>query len=112
MIINPTSMLNDALLDPITLENLVGFIPTWLQNIDEEEDLVDGLTGAYGFGELYRMEGTIMDNGTYKSSYKGDPDLYPIVQINRKHEIVYIYSYGIVSIVYKDDRSAFITRMD
>lgn len=93
------------------LMDLCGFLLPWAVEVQEEEDLVKGLANSYGFGDLMPMTGGVVkEDGVY--SFPQDPDLMPIATIEREQETMYIYFYGIVSIVYKDERPTFVTRMD
>jgi hypothetical protein len=80
-------------------------------NIEQEQDIVEGLTEQYGFGTLFSIEGKI-EQGTYKSPYEGDADLEPYMMLKVATASIYIYPYAIVGIVYDDDTPTFLTRMD
>lgn len=88
-----------------------GFIPHWVVSPEFQElPLQEALEIQYGFGSLIEMTGSkINENGVM--SYPGDPDLYPLIRINRGDEIFYQYQYGIVAFINKD-KDVFITRMD
>lgn len=108
-IIDPTNNCSNKTLS--YLGDLLGILPDWVRSCPESEDLVPYLSECYGFGALLGMEGgVIKEDGVY--TYPDDPDLYPLISMEREQETVFIYYYGIVGIVYKDVRSAFVTRMD
>lgn len=88
----------------------LGALPYWVINEQYMEiPLKEALDKQYGFG-LYKSTGqTIEKDGTYK--FPGDPNLYPLIKIERKDEIFYQYLYGMVVFVNKDG-TTFVTRMD
>jgi len=88
-----------------------GLIPSFVMNIGQDQDIVEGLTEQYGFGTLIPMVGKI-EGSICKSPYEEGSDLYPYMLLTTETADLYIYPYGIVSIVYKDSRDTFITRMD
>ena len=96
---------------PFELQELCGALLPWVYDAEEEVDLIEVLSNSYGFGRLMELRGgELSETGAY--NFPGDPELLPICSIDRKHEMVYIYHYGIVGIMYKDDRKPFITRLD
>ena len=98
-------------MDEATIDEYCAILPYWVNNTPDGVDLVESLTTQYGFGTMLAMKGGIVSStGTY--SYPKDPDLYPLLRIDRVHETVFIYHYGIVSILYKDGRPSYTTRMD
>ena len=105
--INPTGK-NEV--NPLYLPDLLGFIPSWLDNpVLRGESAKEALEKQYIYGSMYENEeSTVSSDGTM--SYPGDPDLYPLVKTYRGEEVIYIYHYGLVSIVSKS--GFFCTRMD
>jgi len=98
-------------IDEATIDELVGILQYWVVATLEDSDLIKGLEDKYGFGKLYHMNGGVVDeDGAY--SYPEDPTLHPIMKLERTNETAYIYYHAIVSIVYKDGRKPFISRMD
>lgn len=81
----------------------VGFLVSFINASTKPmlaDELFEYLEGCYGFptGE---MDGTIdLKTGVY--SYNGDPDLYPIAQVNTTEATVLVYAYGIVGIIDKN----------
>lgn len=107
-IIDPTNSFN---IGEGTINDILGILPLWVSEIPEDEDLKNGLEEAYGMGSLYSMTGGLVEEeGTY--IYPSDPELKPLVRCDRVNETYYQYHYGIISIVYKDGRDTFVTRMD
>jgi len=88
----------------------LGALPHWAINPDYlDVPLKEALDKQYNFG-LYESSGqTITKEGIYQ--YPEDPDLYPLIKIQRKDEIFYQYRYAIIAIVQKDG-SWFASRMD
>jgi hypothetical protein len=102
---------NHPTLSRETIVDLCGLLPGFIGNIGEEQDIVEGLTEQYGFGELMPLSGTIVDT-IYVSPYAEDSKLKPLVQLKVATASIYIYFYGILAIVYDDDRDTFISRLD
>jgi hypothetical protein len=72
--------------------------------------LKEKMEAMYGFGALRQLEGSsIHEYGVH--SFPGDPDLYPILRIDRGAEHVYIYEHGLVAFSAPRGKY-FVTRMD
>lgn len=95
---------------PEEIYHILGLLPGWVMNEEfMDKPLKEALDKQYGFG-LYESSGqTITADGVYQ--YPEDPDLYPLIKIQRKDETFYQYQYAMVAIVQKDG-STFVTRMD
>lgn len=101
--------------DRQALLDACGFIPVWVQEwLDDEdvdeEDLSTYLAQRYGHPCFeYPMEGTVQEDGRY--TYPSDPDLYPLMSVYVGEErLLYMYQYGIVAVPVGD--SHVIVRMD
>lgn len=93
----------------------MGLIGLWFSEWQYAHKLYDGdmvqyMQDNYGFGELYKMGGSVSDSGTYVSSYEDDEDLEWIGRVKTSNGYAYCYPYGIVAI--PTDDGHFITRMD
>ena len=90
----------------------LGLLPHWVveYNLLGESDIVQYMTKRYGFGELYRFGGEIVDDGVYKSNHEDDGDLQYVGKMDTKDGPVYFYPYAITALPTKD--GYFITRMD
>jgi len=116
--IDPTGHFTDHIGNPDQLrfatDNLLeacGFIPEWVMYDKDHDDLnmKDMLETHYPYG-MFEIDNSIIDSdGTYH--YPEDPDMYPLIKMERGEETLYQYKYGLVAIVQKDG-SLFVTRMD
>jgi len=90
----------------------LGLLPHWVveYNMLGESDIVQYMTKRYGFGDLYRFGGEIVDDGVYKSNHEDDEDLEYVGKMDTKDGPVYFYPYAITALPTKD--GYFITRMD
>ena len=90
----------------------LGLLPHWVveYNLLGESDIVQYMTKRYGFGDLYRFGGEIVDDGVYKSNHEDDADLEYVGKMDTKDGPVYFYPYAITALPTKD--GYFITRMD
>lgn len=104
----------------VELMNACGYIPFWVCDEEQEEKPLQELLEAnYPFG-MYQMTGEVMEGGVYRSPYhepdpetgESDPDLHPLIKIERKGETLYQYPYAIVAFKRDDSDKWFITRMD
>lgn len=106
-----------------TDDNLVeacGLIPHWLAEFDfltrvgakQFIDLKEYMENCYGFGELYKMGGTVdPDTQQYISSYEEDKPLEPYAKVILEGgSEALIYPYAIVALPTRE--GYFITRMD
>mgnify|MGYP003119586181 FL=1 len=94
------------------LAESLGLLPLWVQeyNILGENDIVAYMTERYGFGRLYRFEGEVLEDGTYRSFFEEDDDLQWVGKMKTKHGTVYFYPFAITALPV--DGGHFITRMD
>ena len=112
VIIDPT---NHYDVDEHALVEACGFLPLWavhheLFNMPVKDAMEYAYRKQAGVPELFPMTGGQVDeNGVYH--YPEDPDLNPLMKIERMDETMWIYPYGIVCFENFDD-STFITRMD
>tara|TARA_R100001440_G_scaffold75624_1_gene103328 strand:+ start:182 stop:511 length:330 start_codon:yes stop_codon:yes gene_type:complete len=90
----------------------LGLLPHWVveYNLLGESDIVQYMTKRYGFGDLYRFGGEIVNDGVYKSNHEDDEDLEYVGKMDTKDGTVYFYPYAITALPTKD--GYFITRMD
>jgi len=90
----------------------LGLLPHWVveYNLLGESDIVQYMTKRYGFGELYRFGGDVLEDGSYKSNCDEDEDLQYVGKMDTKDGTVYFYPYAITAL--PTDEGHFITRMD
>ena len=89
-----------------------GLVPPWIiESPDYVEPLKPLLEEAYGFGPLYESEESTV-NAKGVMSYPGDPDMYPLIRMERQDEVFYMYEYAMVAIVNKTTGESFVSRMD
>jgi len=90
----------------------LGILPLWVHeyNLLGGEDLITHMTERYGFGSLYKFEGEVLEDGSYRSPHEEDEDLPYVGKMNTKHGTVYFYQYAITAL--PTDDGYFITRMD
>tara|TARA_Y100001938_G_scaffold143740_1_gene217047 strand:- start:238 stop:591 length:354 start_codon:yes stop_codon:yes gene_type:complete len=97
----------------------LGLLPHWVVEYNllnamdlpgGESDIVQYMTKRYGFGELYRFDGEIVNGGVYKSNHEDDKDLEYVGRMDTKDGTVYFYPYAITALPTKD--GYFITRLD
>ena len=90
----------------------LGLLPHWVveYNMLGESDIVQYMTERYGFGELYKFEGTVTEDGRWQSPHEEDEDLEYVGKMDTKDGTVYFYPYAITALPTKD--GYFITRMD
>ena len=91
------------------LNEMLGYIPSFLCYRTEDQTVKEALTKAYGFGELHEMTGGTIKDMVYR--YPEDPELYPLAEMTSRDTTVLQYQYGIVAIL-EPDGSVFVTRMD
>ena len=75
-----------------------------------ESDIVQYMTERYGFGELYKFEGTVTEDGRWQSPHEEDEDLEYVGKMQTKDSTVYFYPYAITAL--PTDDGYFVTRMD
>ena len=90
----------------------LGLLPHWVveYNILGGKDLVQYMTERYGFGQLYKFEGTVTEDGVYQSPHEEDEDLHYVGKMYTDHGTVYFYPYAITAL--PTDDGYFVTRMD
>ena len=91
-----------------------GILPHWAVS-GSGETMKDSLINNYQFYMGAFTGGTIDDTGIY--SYPEDPDLYPMLKIDRLDgedlkEVCYIYEYAMVACKNIDTGDLWVTRMD
>ena len=96
------------------IAQILGLLPLWVAEHvgnDDDMDLVQFMEDRYGFGKLYKFEGTVNEKGDYVSSYEEDPDLPYMGRMITKDGYAYFYDHAIVALPQPDGKY-FITRMD
>lgn len=91
----------------------LGLLPMWVAEynmLGEKETLIEHMETAYGFGSLYKFEGQVLEDGTYRSNYEEDEDMEFVGRMNTRDGYVYFYPYGMIALPTKD--GYFVTRMD
>ena len=90
----------------------LGLLPHWVveYNMLGESDIVQYMTERYGFGELYKFEGTVTEDGRWQSPHEDDEDLEYVGKMQTKEGTVYFYPYAITAL--PTDDGYFVTRMD
>jgi len=93
------------------LAESLGLIPMWVSefNILGETNLKQFIEERYGYS-LYKFEGEVLTDGSYRSKYEDDEDLPFIGKMKTREGDVYMYQYAITAIPTKD--GYFITRLD
>jgi len=93
------------------LAESLGVLPFWVMGYRQENGtLVEHMEQSYGFGSLYKFDGQVLPDGTYRSPYKDDTDLPYIAKMETVHGTVYFYEYAMLALPTTD--GYFITRMD
>lgn len=89
-----------------------GIVTTWvLDSPDLMEPLKQVLEAAYGFGPLWESKKASV-TGEGVMQYPGDPDMYPLIRMERQDEVFYMYESAMIAIVNKDSGESFVSRMD
>ena len=90
----------------------LGLLPHWVveYNMLGESDIVQYMTERYGFGELYKFEGTVTEDGRWQSPHEEEEDLEYVGKMQTKDGTVYFYPYAITAL--PTDDGYFVTRMD
>jgi hypothetical protein len=93
------------------LREWLGVLPYWVKefNLLNGDDIVAFMNGCYGYG-LYKFEGEVLEDGTYRSQYDDDDDMPFIGKMATARGDVYFYPYGMVALPTSD--GYFVTRMD
>jgi hypothetical protein len=96
--------------ESVLMEHM-GFIPKFIMQALDRPDtsLAQGMLDAYGFGSPPMTGGVVKEDGVY--SYPEDPDLHPLVKLVTERGTVYVYQYGIVSIL-ETNKPTIVYRMD
>jgi len=94
----------------------LGLIPHWVKEYNLSlasrafDDLVEWMTARYGFGELYKFNGEVLEDGSYRSPHEDDEDLPWVGKMKTRDGDVYFYEYAITAL--PTPNGYFITRMD
>ena len=93
------------------LAEALGLLPMWVHeyNILGENSIVEYMRERYGFG-LYKFEGEVLEDGSYRSFFEEDEDLQWVGKMKTKHGTAYFYQYAITAL--PTDDGYFVTRMD
>jgi len=104
--IEDTEALQEAENDIIEACGLVAY---WAISDDIDLPMLKMLEYNYHFPVPDLKGATLTDNAIWQ--YPGDPDLYPLIEIARGDEMLYIYQHALIAILQKDG-SLFCSRMD
>ena len=72
--------------------------------------LYDAMNAQYPYG-MHEMTPCEVDPQGVMS-FPGDPDLYPLIAMERGDEVLYIYQHEIVAFVNPVAKTSYVTRMD
>lgn len=87
-----------------------GVLPLWAANpFLLSIPLQQAFETQYAFPMPPLGGGTLTPEGTF--TYSGDPNLHPLIKLERGPETLFVYPYAIIGIV-KADGFTFISRMD
>lgn len=119
-IITWNSTAHFASTDHARLVELAGLIPHWAATYHHTcGTLREYFERCYTFGLSYHDGGAVvldqLGNGDGVYNYPEDPPLYPIMKIETGDAICYVYEYGLISFIEKQDDGSFKqfhTRMD
>ena len=91
----------------------LGILPIWVREwvIFGDKDIVNHMTEAYDFGDLYKFKGEVLDDGSYRSSYDEDPDMTWVGKMDTPNGTAYFYEAAILALPMPDGKH-YITRMD
>jgi len=91
----------------------LGILPIWVREwvIFGDKDIVNHMTEAYGFGELYKFKGEVLDDGSYRSWFDEDPDMPWVGKMDTPNGTAYFYESAILALPTPDGKH-YITRMD
>jgi len=90
----------------------LGILPIWVREwvIFGDKDIVNHMTEAYGFGDLFEFKGgEILEDGTYR--YPEDPDLPWVGKMDTPNGTAYFYESAMLALPMPDGKH-YITRMD
>jgi hypothetical protein len=89
-----------------------GILPYWIINeTNEKLTMLEIFNEQYSFG-VHEMTGGTINTETGVYSYPEDPDLIPLIKLEKQGETMYQYHYGIVAIVNDTTDETFVTRLD
>lgn len=108
LIIDPTKHWSDLTKNEIV--KACGILPLWAANpFLLATPLQQAFEAQYPFPMPPIENGTIAPSGVFQ--YPGDPDLSPLIELERGPETLFIYQYALIGII-RADGSTFISRMD
>ena len=90
-----------------------GLIPGWILDADaddSEETFQEIFARKYPFGTHTSTGATVDERGCML--YPGDPDMHPLLKIQRNGETMYQYEYAMVAVVQDNTGESWVTRMD
>lgn len=90
----------------------IGLLPYWVRDYAASTvatDIVEYMTGAYGFGKLYEFSGTV-EGDKYVSPHEDDEPLDYLAKSQIAEGTVYYFPYAIIALPVEGGH--FITRMD
>lgn len=90
-----------------------GLIPGWILDAeanDSEDTFQEIFAKEYPFGSHTSVGATVDERGCML--YPGDPDMHPLLKIQRNNETMYQYEYAMVAVVQDDTGESWVTRMD
>ena len=105
--------------DPAWLQDACGILPMWVAQYDMmsrmgayDGSLVDYMTEAYGFGDLFEFKGVVdPDTQEYQSEYEEDEPLAPYGQVTMHDgKVALFYPYAITAL--PTANGYYVTRMD
>ncbi len=94
----------------------LGILPIWVREWATlgkmaGYDIIQYMTDAYGFGDLYKFKGEVLDDGSYRSSYEEDADMPYVGKMDTPNGTAYFYESAILALPMPDGKH-YITRMD
>ncbi len=100
------------------IRECLGLLPHWVQEYNEvgETNLVEFMSNKYYGLSLYKFEGTVLEDGTYRNVAEDEDgtwneDMKAVAYMNTADGIVYFYDTGGVIGLPTPD-GYFVTRMD
>ncbi len=113
--LNPTGRIAESHVPLAYIQEMLGLIPFFatVAEADAENaaEFKKAMEAEYGF-PLATVDGTVDEQGIFKSKYEEDPELIPLAKMDTPHVTLYQYQYAIVAFVNKDGSPQFVTRMD
>lgn len=95
---------------PYALEDIVGFIPEFLDEADPRPAAIQ-IDTAYGHGGGWRPSSKFTLNEDNSIQYPGDPVLEPWAIAEFRGDLIVVYESGYTAII-KPDRSFEVARLD